>query len=105
MPFMGELFVGDKVQITFRAAASNSRSTAVLSGYVPDGVNPAPPTLFDMVAPGGVQTQRTEVGPAFALKITVDVPDGGRGLLEVFANGELRDRDEVGDTIWTYGVV
>lgn len=105
MPFMGEVATGDNLRITFRADAANQGSSALITGYVPDGVNPAPPTQFDMVAPGGAATQQTQVGPSFALKIALDAPPGGGGTLEVFVNGTLRDREGVEDTIWTYGVV
>jgi hypothetical protein len=105
MPFMGVVSTGDKVDIRFSADPTNSGSTALATGYVPDGVHPPAPIEFDMVAPGGVETQHSRVRPAFSLKITVDVPVKGSGTLEVFVNGALRDRGKVGDTIWTYGVV
>jgi hypothetical protein len=105
MPFMGEVATGDKMRISFRADPSNSGSTALATGYVPDGVHPQPPTEFDMVAPGGVENQHTRVRPAFAVKIMIDVPAGGSGVLEVFVNDRLRDRGQVVDTVWTYGVV
>lgn len=105
MPFMGVVHTGDKVAITLRANPANGGSTALATGYVPDGVHPPAPTEFDMVAPAGVETQHTRVRPALSLKITVDVPAGGGADLEVFVNGMLRDRASVGDTIWTYGVV
>lgn len=105
MPFMGEVSTGDQIRITFRADAANAGSSALATGYEPDGVHPPPPTEFDMVAPGGVATQHTRVRPAFALKITVDAPPGGGGLLEVFVNDGLRDRGQVDDTVWTYGII
>ena len=105
MPFMGVVAENDKIQITFSADPENAGSTAVMTGYVPDGVHPPPPTEFDMVAPGGVENQFTRVRPALSLKITVDTPPAGSGLLEVFVNGELRDREQVSDVIWTYGIV
>lgn len=105
MPFMGEVSTGDRMLVTFRADAANQGSSALATGFVPDGVNPPAPTEFDMVAPGAVGSQRTRVRPAFGVKITVDVPGGGSGLLEVFVNDQLRDREQVGDTVWTYGIV
>jgi hypothetical protein len=105
MPFKGEVSTDDKLQITFHASPENQGSSSLLTGYVPDGVHPPAPSEFDMVAPGGVANHHTRVRPAFGLKITVDVPVGGRGELAVFANGALLDREEVEDTIWTYGIV
>jgi hypothetical protein len=57
-----------------------------------------------MIAPGAVEDQFTRVRAAFGLKVTVDAPGSGGGLLEVFVNGELRDSEQVGDTVWTYGI-
>ncbi|MET0398089.1 MAG: hypothetical protein ABW277_14915 [Longimicrobiaceae bacterium] len=105
MPFMGEVSTDDKMQVTFRADAGNQGSSALATGFVPDGVNPPAPTEFDMVAPGAVETQHTRIRPAFGVKITVDVPAGGSGFLEVVVNDELRDRAQVGDVVWTYGIV
>jgi hypothetical protein len=105
MPFMGVLSDGDQVAITFRADPENVGSSALATGYVPDGSHLPPPTQFDMVAPGGAQTQHTRVQPALSLKITVDAPSGGGGQLQVFVNNTLRDEGAVGDTIWTYAIV
>ena len=104
MPYMGEIAIGDQIKVSLRADSGNLGSTAIGTGYVPDGVHPPPPSEFDMVAPAGVVTQYTRVRPAYALKITVDVPPGGSGMLEVFVNGTKRDSGVVNDTIWTYGI-
>ncbi len=105
MPFMGVVSENDKIQVTFSAAGDNSGSSALMTGYVPDGVHPPAPTEFDMVAPGGVENQFTRVRPALSMKITVDTPPAGSGILEVFVNDELRDREQVSDVVWTYGIV
>ncbi|HSU16814.1 hypothetical protein [Longimicrobium sp.] len=105
MPFMGVMSIDDQVAITFHADPANGGSSALATGYVPDGSHLPPPTQFDMVAPGGVQTQHTRVQAALSLKITVDAPVDGGGQLQVFVNDTLRDQGQVGDTIWTYAIV
>jgi hypothetical protein len=104
MSFKGIVRIGEKVRVVFNAAPANSGSSALLTGYVPDGMHPLPPSEFDMVAPGGEETQHTTVRAALALRITVDVPDGGSGKLEVWSNGVLKDEADVGDVVWTYAI-
>jgi hypothetical protein len=104
MSFKGVVRIGEKVRVVFSADPANNGSSALMTGYVPDGMHPPPPSEFDMVAPGGVESQHTTVRAAFALRITVDVPDLGGGTLEVWINGVLKDQDQVDDTMWTYAI-
>ena len=106
MPVKGILTAGDRVRITFAADPSNAESSALVTGYEPDGSNPVPKPLFDMVAPGAAANQHTTVVPAFTLKIAFDLPESGGADLEVFVNGQRKDRGRVTkDDIWTYGIV
>lgn len=106
MPVMGILRQGQRVRVVFEANAANPGASTLLTGYVPDGTNPAPTPQFDTVAPASSADHQSVVGPAFALQITVDVPDGGgSGTLEVYVDDVLDQRRGVADTIWTYPIV
>ncbi|HEX9563905.1 MAG TPA: hypothetical protein VF981_08040 [Gemmatimonadaceae bacterium] len=108
MPVLGEILIGDQVEIEFVASPNNIGTTIITSGYVPRaGVEPpsvAPPSLA--IAPGASATQTTTVGKALSLRIVTDIPDIGGGQLTVRVNGTVKDgkmltRDET----WSYVVV
>ncbi len=105
MPILGSLAVGDNVEIEFDADPTNVGTTVVNSGYDVDPGTPRPvvtPRVM-FVAPGGAGVQRTVVGPAVMLVIDIDVPDAGRGVLEVRVNGAPRDSKRVdGDIEFGY---
>lgn len=104
--FKGIVTVGSQVDVSFTAAATNTGSSSLLSGFIPLTHTGSTHSQFDMVAPAGSVVQPKTVPSSYALDIRVDVPGQfDSGILEIFENGVLKDRGTVGDVIWTYAVV
>ena len=87
MAWKGVLTIGSTIDISF-SADMNEGSTALSSLLIPTAGAPAPTPLLLIVGPGDKTTKQEKIPAAVqALRIDVDLPDGGTGTLTV-SDGE-----------------
>ena len=104
MALKGIINTGSTVVITHEAHNTNTGSSALLSGYVPD----AGDVQVKTIAPGTNDSNTHEDIPppsiALQLRIFVDVPDPtSTGKLIVVEDGVVLNEEEItNDTVWTY---
>jgi hypothetical protein len=105
MAWKGVLTIGSTIEITFSADAQNEGSTALSSLLIPTAGAPAPTPLLLIVGPAG-KTKKQEKIPAAvqALRIDVDLPDGGEGTLTVSDGVDTWSEELTDDDTWIFSV-
>lgn len=104
--YKGSLKAGAQVDVTFACAATNSGTTAVNCMFIAKGSDPVPAPRTEFLVPG-VTRSATDTVPtsAGAMRITVDLPDGGgSGTLTVKQGAQTWTDTLSRDDSWFFDV-